>query len=283
MITLAFGALGIAGSAEQDRADPPWLETFGYSPGDIHLIEIGEFVYPYISVTIGEASTMLPFDTGNMVGISVSSALFERLELATVDTYDRLDSKGDVIATLRVGQPQNVEVLDLDIGSQRIYELDHSSLSGLVGPGFLKDLRFTLDYGSRRLAISNTPLPDSINGYRGIPLVRSDRHSTLIIVEGSVNGREILLELDTGKSRSVIHPGLAAELELKPSSGGFRIGDLRIGDLSFDVPDAKPVDQTAIDPALPEPIMAGIGSDLLSQFVWTVDYAAGILWVPISR
>jgi len=116
MVALVFSAPGIAGSAEQGRVDLPWLETLGYAPGDIHPIEIGEFGYPYISVTIGEASTMLPFDTGNMVGISVSSALFERLELTAVDTYDRLDSKGEVIATLRVGQPQNVALLGLDIG-----------------------------------------------------------------------------------------------------------------------------------------------------------------------
>ena len=270
-------------SNQKAESEVGWPEAFGYSHGDSHPIEIGEFGYPYISVTIGEGSTMLPFDTGNMVGISVSSALFDRLELATVDTYDRLDSKGEIIATLRVGQPQHVAVLGLDIGSQRIYEFDHPSLPGLVGPEFLKDVRFTLDYESRRMAISNTPLPDSVHGHRGVPLVRSSRHPTLILVKGSVNGREILLELDTGKSRSVIHPGLAAELELKRSSGGFRIDDLRVGDLSFNVPDAKPVDQTAIDPGLTEPIQAGIGSDLLSKFVWTVDYAAGILWIPVSR
>jgi len=260
-----------------------WRESFEYSQGDIHTIEVGEFGFPYISVTIGEGSTMLPFDTGNMVGISVSSALFERLELATVDTYDRLDSKGEVIASLRVGQPQNVALLGLDIGSQRIYEFDHPSLSGLVGPGFLKDVRFTLDYESRRMAISNTPLPESIPGYRRIPLVRSGRHPALILVKGSVNGREILIEVDTGKSRSVIHPGLATEMKLERSADEIRIDELRIGDLSFDVPNAKPVDQTAIDPELPEPILAGIGSDLLSQFVWTVDYAAGVLWIPVSR
>ena len=59
--------------------------------------------------------------------------------------------------------------------------------------------------------------------------------------------------------------------------------NIYVGNLSFDVPSAKPVDQTAIDPELVEPIMAGIGSDLLSQFVWTVDYASSVLWVPISR
>jgi len=48
------------------------------------------------------------------------------------------------------------------------------------------------------------------------------------------------------------------------------------------VPNAKEVDQTAIDPALPEPILAGVGSDILSRFVWTVDYETGVLWIPVS-
>ena len=48
------------------------------------------------------------------------------------------------------------------------------------------------------------------------------------------------------------------------------------------VPSAKEVDQTAIDPSLPEPIVAGLGSDVLSRFVWTVDYEAGVLWIPAA-
>lgn len=41
-----------------------------------------------------------------------------------------------------------------------------------------------------------------------------------------------------------------------------------------------PVDQTGIDPDLPEQILAGVGSDILSRFVWTVDYASGSIWIP---
>ena len=67
-----------------------------------------------------------------------------------------------------------------------------------------------------------------------------------------------------------------------PHGQGVAIDRLRIGDLSFEVPSAKEVDQTAIDPSLPEPILAGIGSDILSRFVWTVDYEAGVLWIPAT-
>ena len=36
---------------------------------------------------------------------------------------------------------------------------------------------------------------------------------------------------------------------------------------------------TELDPTLAEPILVGVGSDLLSRFVWTVDYRRGALWL----
>ena len=110
--------------------------------------------------------------------------------------------------------------------------------------------------------------------------VRSSLHPLLILVYGLVNGRRTLIELDTGKSRTVINPSLASELGLTKNSRGAAIENLQIGALSFNVPSAKEVDQTGIDRALQEPIRAGIGSDILSRFVWTVDYETGLLWIP---
>ncbi|NIR50999.1 hypothetical protein GWO43_20530 [candidate division KSB1 bacterium] len=104
----------------------------------------------------------------------------------------------------------------------------------------------------------------------------------LILVRGTIEDREVLLELDTGKSRTVINPTLASALALERRPQGVTINSLRIGDLSFEVLSAKEVDQTAIDPDLPQPILAGVGSDILSRFVWTVDYDAGVLWIPVS-
>ena len=92
----------------------------------------------------------------------------------------------------------------------------------------------------------------------------------------------VLIELDTGKSRTVINPQLASELGLKRGTRGVEIRALRLGDLSFRVPSAKEVDQTGIDPSLPESILVGVGSDILSRFVWTVDYETGAVWLPVS-
>ena len=226
---------------------------------------------------------VLAFDTGNMVGISLNTALFDQLGLSAVRTWNRVDGAGELAATLRVGEFRRVEVLGRDIGQKQIYERDLQSLPGLFGPADLEAGHFTLDYGTRRFAAGSTPLPRVIPGYRAVPLVRSDLLPALILVRGTIEGRSVVMELDTGKSRTVVNPELAFELGLRQVSHGVRIDSLQIGNLSFSVRSAKEVDQTAIDPGLQDAILAGVGSDILSQFVWTVDYDAGVLWLPAAR
>lgn len=261
---------------------PSWQLPFRYTAEELHGIEIGEFGFPYVPVTIGGKDFVLPFDTGNTIGLSLSSEQFDKLRLATADTYDRRNSAGEVVGTLRVGEPQEVTVLDRDLGRRPIYEFDHPTLQGLVGPDFMVHGHFTLDYGSKWIAVSQSPLPGTIPGFLAMPLVRSHRHPALILVRGAIGRERVLLELDTGKSRSVINPQFAARLGLEPSQEGVRIDGIRIGNLRYSVPSAKLVDQTGIDPDLPEPIMAGLGSDILSKFVWTVDYVSGLLWIKVS-
>jgi hypothetical protein len=260
--------------------EPGWIRVFGYAPSSVHSIEIGKFGYPYVTVRVAGKQLTLPFDTGNMVGVSVSTDLFDQLGLTATESYERRNSAGEVVGKLRVADSVDVSMLGRELGATRVYELAHPDLPGLVGPISLGRGHFTIDYGSKKMALGTGPLPDAVMGFNAIPLVRSSRHPRLILVRGTVEGREVLIELDTGKSRTVINPALASESGLKRGRRGVAIKELRIGDLSFGVPSAKEVDQTAIDPDLREPILAGIGSDLLSRFVWTVDYEAGVLWIP---
>ncbi|HEX9692546.1 MAG TPA: hypothetical protein VGA22_10645 [Gemmatimonadales bacterium] len=53
-----------------------------------------------------------------------------------------------------------------------------------------------------------------------------------------------------------------------------------IGAAVFDIGNAKPVGLAAIDPDLPDPLVLSLGSDTLSRFVMTVDFAGGwaLLW-----
>ena len=279
-VVLALAAVSYGCTSPSPKSG--WVEAFGYAAADIHLIDVGEFGFPYLPVSIGGTLTMLPFDTGNMVGVSVSSTLFDQMGLRAIGSYDRLNSAGEVVARLRVADAVDVSVLGRDLGPTSVYELNHSSLLGLVGPTVIGGGHFTLDYRSGKIAVGTKGLPDTVPGFRQVPLVRSRREPMLIVVRGTIDDRRLLLELDTGKSRTVINPALASELALSRGAQGVEIKSLQIGDLSFRVPSAKEVDQTGIDPVLPEPILVGVGSDLLSRFVWTVDYETGVLWMPVS-
>jgi hypothetical protein len=262
---------------------PHWQQSFGYAPEEVYAIEIGDFGYPYVPVRLGGRVFMLAFDTGNMVGITVNSSFFNDTATTEIYTWNRLSGSGQVVATLRVGQTGNVSTLGVDLGLEEIYEIDHKELPGLVGPAIVDGGRFTLDYRSRLIGVSFDPQPGPVPGFHSVPLVPSSLHRNLILIRGTIEGRRILIELDTGKSRTVINPGLATTLGLEKSGRGVQIHDLQIGKLSFNIPSAKEVDQTGIETGSSDRILAGVGSDLLSQIVWTVDYKSGVIWLPNSR
>ncbi|MFQ5349655.1 MAG: hypothetical protein ACE5EG_04330 [Thermoanaerobaculia bacterium] len=274
-------AAALLGSAAPSGT-PRWVEMFGYEQADLQPIEIGDYGYPYLRVAVDEITALLVFDTGNTIGLSLSPELFDRLSLDEPGTHERLNSAGEVVATGRHGRGRSVVVAGRELGPQRIHEFDHPRLAGLASPHFLLGGHFTLDYGSRLIAASDTFLPATIPGFQPLPLVRSPSHPTLLLVHGDIAGRRVLIELDTGKSRTVVNPRLAAELGLASGPDGFRIDRLGIGGLSFAIANAKGVDQTTIDGALPEPILAGVGSDVLARFVWTADYSTSTLWVPLG-
>ena len=87
------------------------------------------------------------------------------------------------------------------------------------------------------------------------------------------------MQIDTGKSRSTIDPELAASLGLEETETGVVVDELRFGGHEFSVPSAKLVVLRAIDPHQPEPILVGIGSDILREVVLTVDWIGGRLIV----
>jgi hypothetical protein len=258
-----------------------WIEAFGYATEEVVLIEIGRYGFPYIPVSVSGDSLMLVFDTGNMVGVSVSSELFDRLGLRSDGSWTSLSSAGEARGTYRFADGVGVARPGGEQRLTRVYESGlPADLAGLFGPNDLGGHRFTVEYDSRRLAVSTEVGPELVPGFHAIPLVRSDQHPRLILVRGTIEGHPVLIQLDTGKSRTVVNPELASELELTHVPHGVAIRSLRIGNLEFSIRSAKEVDQTAIDAELPEPILVGVGSDILSRFPWTVDYDAGLLWIP---
>jgi hypothetical protein len=265
-----------------EARQPIWIDAFGYAPEEVVPIEIGRYGFPYMSVSVAGDALMLVFDTGNMVGVSVSSEVFDRLGLRSDGSWTSLSSAGEARGMYRFAEGVGVARPGAEQRLTRVYESGIYDLAGLFGPGDLGGRRFTVDYRSRSLAVSTEGGPEVVPEYLAIPLVRSDRHPRLILIRGTIEDHPVLIQLDTGKSRTVVNPDLARELGLTHVPHGVAVRSLRIGNLEFSIRSAKEVDQTAIDAELPEPILVGVGSDILSRFPWTVDYDAGLLWIPFQ-
>lgn len=261
--------------ASASAQDPWWLDSLGYTPSQVFAIQVGPDRYPYIPVRINGTELRLLFDTGNMVGLTVATAEFDRLWLPVTGTIRRRSSSGDVVGAFRIGRAERVEALGHVVTAVAIHEFQHPRFAGLFGPTDVPGDRFTLDYQRQVIAVGES-VPGNALELGALPLVRSSRHPRLILVEGAVRGKPVLIELDTGKSRTVVDPAWANSIGLAVGSADtVRLGEVSIGDFAFDVRDAKPVSLGAIDPTLPSPLALSLGSDMLSRVVLTVDYARG--------
>jgi hypothetical protein len=66
---------------------------------------------------------------------------------------------------------------------------------------------------------------------------------------------------------------------LHETGNGYRIDSLEIGSLRFAVPSAKGVGFGGISHDLDAPILASIGSDILKEFVLTVDVDQAVVFI----
>ena len=271
----------LLGACQGVPEGPEWLPLFDYSVESLRDIEIGDFGYPFVPVDFGRDTLWLPFDTGNMVGLTVEARVFRSLGLPCHERRNRRDSGGQLISSSCVANGVEATVFGVLHDSVTVFEFDHESLPGLVGPGTIPGDRFTLDYGARLLAIDGGSGPDTVPGFVSVPLVRSPRLPRLVLVGGRVQGHDVLVEIDTGKSRSTIDRALVSLLALAETSAGVRVGKVELGPRSWTVEAARVVDTSGISEGLPVPISFGIGSDLLAGFVFTVDYGTSRLWIEV--
>lgn len=262
---------------------PAWVTELGYRPDELFSIRRGHLQMPFLEVGVGDSTYWLLFDTGNMAGLTLATPLLDQLRLPEVGRWDRLDSDGRVIGSYRQVRASRIRLLGQSFADQTIREFTDPALAGLVGPDGLPGTRFTLDYGAALLAVANSPLPKVPTGFVALPLTRSSRHPRLILAAGRVNGRSVLIEFDTGASRTNIDPILVDALGLPPAGNGVRIDSLALGPFVFHVPSARVNPKAGIDPALSPPIQLAVGSDILGQLILTVDYRRGELLLLHAR
>lgn len=270
-------------NARAEAQQPAWVAQLGYRSDEVFPIRRGYLGYPYLQIAIGDSTYWLPFDTGNMVGLTLVTSLLDQLQLPELQRWKSFGSDGKVVGSYRTMRAPAVRVLGRTLADQVIFEFSHAALLGLVGPDMLPGSRFTLDYRAEILAVTQSSLQDVPPGFSALPMTRSSKHQRLILATGLVNGHPVLIEFDTGASRCNIDPTLVQELHLPTTANGVRIDSLTIGPFVFAVPSARVNPKAGIDTSLNPPIQLAIGSDILRHLILTVDYTRGQLLLFDAR
>lgn len=270
MFVVVVALLGAAWAQERE-AQPKWLVDLGYKPREVFPARIGRLGFPYLRVSINGEEIELPFDTGNMRRLVVSAQVAAQLALPVTGEEPSYDSSGAQVGKWRVFRTDSVTALGRTWHDQSAAEADQPNLDGLLGPYYLLDRRFTLDYQRGLLAVSDSRIPANAPGEK-FSLVPSKRLPGMLVVEGFVNGRKVLIQIDTGKSRTCVDRSLAIKLNLASNAHGYAVSNVHIGTWKFSVRSAREDNFSGISKDLPSPILLGIGSDVLPQVIMTVDY-----------
>jgi predicted aspartyl protease len=261
----------LAARNQSNHSIPAWVSDLGYHANELAPLTVGPYGFPYLEVVINDSHFEFAFDTGNMSGLLISPQVAAECGLQPVDTSTHYDSAGNTVAVKEVFEIHELVAFGSTWGQQVAHEYSLAGVPGLIGPRFLIGRRFTLDYRAGLMAVSNSPLPKASTA-AVLELIRSPEHEALILVKGLVNGRATVVEIDTGKSRTVVDPTLISDLDLPRTEDGVQIDEIRIGMHRFSASSAKKKSFKGISRGLEVPIGIGVGSDILSRLIVTVDY-----------
>ncbi len=266
----ALTACVAPGQVPDTQAVAPWISGLGYRPSEVFPISIGRFGYPYLQVMVNHQAVNLPLDTGNMFRLVFSQTEAQQLKLPVTGRTRSYGSNGELRGLRHTFKVAEVTALGRTWVDQAASEGDQPDLEGLFGPHYLLDRRFTLDYRRGLLAVSDSALPPTLAG-ECLNLLPCQNEPGMPVVEGTVNGRKVLIQIDTGKSRTCVDIALVRELALPRTPDGWTIAEIKIGTWTCSVKSARADDFSALGKGLPSPILLGIGSDVLPQVLMTMD------------
>jgi len=276
LVSLAI-LCGLAGCG---ASAPDWQTPLGYRSSEVIPVHLDRHGMPCFAAAIEGHPIRLGLDTGDMAGLMIAPRVADRLGLRTTGRTEFFDSDGRPLGSRRAFRVRSLRALGSVWLDQPAAESPGADPPGLIGPRYLIAGRFTLDYRTRRLAVSTRPWPDGRGIGVSLPLVWSPRDPGMLMVRGTAEGESVLVQIDTGKSRTCVDPALARRVKLEPVERGVRLRELSLGrGVSFFVPSAKLVSFSGISEGLPAPIEVGIGWDVLSNLLVTVDYPRRVIWL----
>ncbi|HLN98805.1 MAG TPA: pepsin/retropepsin-like aspartic protease family protein [Pyrinomonadaceae bacterium] len=266
-------------SFQMGRSSASWQEVLRYQQKELFPIRIGKYGFPLVPVSVNGNALNFVWDTGNTGNPLINPELAKRLSLTVSGEDKYYDTSGALLGTHQRFALGQLNLLGKTWTNQQANEFWQTDLDGTIGPHFVLSGRFTLDYHNRVIAVSDSPLPKLKVSGDVLPMFPASRYPQMIVIEGTVNGRKALIQIDTGKSRTCVDTLLVTALGLPPANNGYEIREVKIGRYSFSVSSAKEINFNDISEGLPQPIMLGIGSDIVSQLVLSVDYSQHIVLI----
>lgn len=244
-----------------------------YEKDEIYAIKINEYGFPTVEIQLNNNSEWITWDTGNMAGICLSNRLAKNFNIPKSDTIFYRTAGGEPAGIGFRFQIDSMEIFNEMRYNSELFTKD-LSMNGLIGPKFVELSRFSIDYKNKLIGISKNNFSTNYKGTR-FEMISSNKYPKLIVIEASLNGQKFLLELDTGKSRTVVDTDLVKSLSLKQGEGGVIIDDLKFEDIILDISNAKVGNFKGTSKGFPVPIKLGIGSDILKNYIFTTDYSQG--------
>ncbi len=271
-----------------------WAASLRYEPGEIFPLRFKVTPCPLVEVKIDGRSFWLTFDFGSADGMTVTTAIEDKIayeivrELKTYFADGRLRGSGKEIILKRVELlGRTFERVHSDLFDWKVFT--SYSNDGHVSLEYIQNTRLTLDYRNKRLAVSGKPFPEGLlkdAAFLAIPLLKSpDWNRYGLYLEGKVNGQDTIVYIDSGSSHSFVDRSILDSTSISKAGGNdvclseipvslggldLRISKCRVSDIRRNTNYDKPVRMV-------------IGSDLLRHFVFTVDRTPGRNLLVIHR
>ncbi|MGD1102461.1 MAG: hypothetical protein ABSA59_10375 [Terriglobia bacterium] len=270
-----------------------WSHDLGYRETQLYSLTFGAPGCPFVEVDVSGIKLPLMLDSGTARGILITSAappiphrVEERIEELNADGSHRGESFRIRVETVSVLG----EVFKNVTGSLSDWQMFSSEpFNGTVGLDFFLDRRLTLDYQSRRVGVTASPLPEKLDRkrYLSVDLIEPPKsQGHILYARARVTGREAIVYFDTGYNVSFIDPAFAEGLARVERPGRFKAFRERVpmelGGHTFILDDLResPVRRgTGFD----LPVALALGSDVLSRFVVTIDIRVKKLILAVAE
>jgi len=284
----------VVSSTVERTTSQMWLKDLGYDREQVYPLSFTTLGCPLIEVDISGIKMPLMLDSGTAHGFVVTDhappvphRVKERLEELNADGGYRGESFQIAVDRMTVlGR-----VFENTSGSLSDWRMFSSEpFNGTVGLDFFLDRRFTLDYRLAKVAASTSPLPEKLDHkrYAYLDLIDAPRsQGNLLYARGSVTGHDVLVYFDTGYNVSFIDPQYAGDFARIVRPGVrfsvFREGvPLQLGGHAFVLNELRE-DAIKRGSGFGLPVAFVIGSDVLSQFLITVDVRAKKLVIAMEK